>query len=289
LNNSEVDLRDLTVTICTLNEEQNIGECISRIKSAGVTNILVVDATSTDDTASIARSQGARVIVVPRSGLASQRQVCVEQSNSSLIALLDADHRPTNGCFEKLITEMRLYGWDGVEAQIESEFNTSYWDSAMEFNFKISHNEVGPRKMIGTPCVYKRNVLINVQFDKSVRGPSDDTDLCYRLELAGYSMGVGSAVIKQVHRATFKEFYKKWLWYGSGDAEFVMKHPRRTFSILYHQLGNYGIKKSLISIKTGNPKYVFFFMVAGILRFSGMLKGIFLKLVFQKLPKIHKT
>ena len=32
-----------------------------------------------------------------------------------------------------------------------------------------------------------------------------------------------------------KDFIKKYLWYGKGDAQFVMKHPERFFSIIKHQ------------------------------------------------------
>ena len=282
-------LDEITVTICTLNEARNIENCIQSIRDSGVGQILVVDASSQDGTADKARAAGADVIVVPKNGLSSQRKVCVSETRTEYVALLDADHRPTRGCWETLIAELNQYGWDGIEAQIESEENTSYWDSAMEFNFKISHNFVGPRNMIGTPCVYKKVVLEDVNFDEDVTGPSDDTDLCYRLEKAGYKLGVGSALIKQVHRASFKEFVRKWIWYGSGDAEFVRRHPNRFISILYHQIGNYAIKKSFISITKGKPKFVFFFVSAGLLRTFGMTKSLFRMIIFGQRLKIYKT
>lgn len=280
---------ELTVTICTLNEEKNIGDCISSIRETGIANILVIDASSQDKTAEIARNNGARVIVVPKNGLSSQRRICVTESKTKYVALLDADHRPTRDVWDILISEMNLFSWDGIEAQIESFENTTYWDSAMEFNFKISHNFVGPRNMIGTPCIYKKAVLERVNFDARITGPSDDTDLCYRLEKAGYRLGVGSAIIKQVHRSTFKEFVRKWIWYGSGDAEFIRRHPNRFLSIVYHQIGNYAIKKSLLAIIQGKPKYVPFFISAGLLRTFGMNMSFLRLLLFNKNPEIYKT
>jgi GT2 family glycosyltransferase len=143
--------------------------------------------------------------------------------------------------------------------------------------------------MIGTPCVYKRAVLEHINFDEAITGPSDDTDLCYRLEKAGYKLGVGSALIKQVHRSSFGQFLKKWIWYGSGDAEFVRRHPNRFVSILYHQIGNYAIKKSLISVAKGKPKFILFFVSAGLLRTFGMSKSLLGMLFFGRSPKIYKT
>ena len=44
---------ELTVTICTLNEERNIEECIKTIKLENVKEILVIDGGSNDNTLKI--------------------------------------------------------------------------------------------------------------------------------------------------------------------------------------------------------------------------------------------
>lgn len=280
----------VSATVCTLNEAENIADCIRAIQACGPDEVIVVDASSEDNTAAIAEELGAKVIVVPRRGLSSQRNRCVQEARNPLVALFDADHRPDPDTLDILARELETYQVDGIEAQILSEQNTGYWDWAMEMNFKLTHNQPGPRIMIGTPCVYKRDVLLAVPFDEFFTGPSDDTDLCYRLVTAGYSLRVGSATVRQVHRTSFTDFRRKWLWYGSGDAQFMWKHPERATRILFHQLVRYPVLKSLKAVRAGFPQLVPFFVLAGLLRFAGAI-GALGKLVVggNRSIKIRKT
>ena len=55
--------------------------------------VIVVDDGSTDDTARIARSFGARVISIPNAGVAAARNVGIRASTAPYVALLDADDR----------------------------------------------------------------------------------------------------------------------------------------------------------------------------------------------------
>ncbi len=285
-----LNTHSISATVCTLNEEINIEDCIKSIKSCNPGEIIVVDASSDDSTAEIAEKLGARVIVVPRKGLAFQRNVAVNESRGNYVALFDADHRPKPDALKVLLDEIEKYDADGIEAQVLSKENSGYWDWAMEMNFKLTHNFIGPRTMIGTPCLYTRQTLISVPFDIFFTGPSDDTDLCYRLTKKGYKLYVGSAIVEQIHRSSFLEFYKKWIWYGTGDAQFYYKHPERIGSIIFHQLVRYPILKSLIALRHGMYLLPPFFIMAGLLRFVGGIKGTFLLILYgNKKIKIQKT
>lgn len=268
------DCSDVTITLCTLNEARNISEFLASAAAQQPAEIVVVDASSDDGTADIAARLGARVIVTPRLGLAHQRRIAVEATDTRYVALLDADHRPEPGSIGTLVRELEQFGWDGIEAQILSTRNTSYWDAAMEFNFEVAHNFVGPRRMIGTPCVYRAEVLKRINFDPFFTASSDDTDLCYRLVRAGRTLGVGTPVVRQVHRSTRGQFVRKWLWYGKGDAQFVWRHPERAASIVKHQLVTYALVRPLRSLAHGRPQYAPFFVAAGALRHVGMLRTL---------------
>lgn len=274
-------LLDISVAICTLNEEKNIGDCIDSILTQNPKEIIVIDGGSIDNTRKIAEAKGARVINAGRKGLAYQRKVGVESATQEYIALIDADHRPEKGCFRTLIEELEANNYDGIEAQILSVSNSTYWDWAMEQNFKLSHNLPGSRIMIGTPCIYRSGVLKKFNFDPFFTGPSDDTDLCYRLVKAGHRLGVGTPKVFQKHRSDFRSFRKKWIWYGKGDAQFAWRHPERTLSILKHELFNYPVKKSFIALKGRQAKVVPFFVLCGFFRHLGFLKEA-TKMIFGK-------
>lgn len=267
-------IEKISATVCTLNEAENIADCIRAIQAANPEEIIVVDASSEDDTVKIAESLGARVIVVPRNGLAAQRNRCVEEAKYPLVALFDADHRPESDALNILRQELLEFDVSGIEAQILSQSNSGYWDWAMEMNFRLTHNVPGPRIMIGTPCLYRKTALVEVPFDIFFTGPSDDTDLCYRLVRAGHKLRVGSAIVRQVHRTSFSSFRRKWMWYGSGDAQFVWKHPERAFAIIFHQLIRYPLVKSTIAVRNARPQLVPFFVLAGTLRFTGFIGGL---------------
>lgn len=262
----------LSVTICALNEEKNIAACLERIFAQNPREVIVIDGNSDDRTREIAEESGAAVINAGRRGLAHQRKVGVDAANEPYIALIDADHRPERGCFRTLIEELEANDYDGIEAQILSVANKGYWDWAMEQNFRLTHNSPGPRIMIGTPCIYRAKVLKKVNFDPFFTGPSDDTDLCYRMVKAGYKLGVGTPSVYQEHRSDFATFRKKWIWYGKGDAQFAWKHPERASSIVKHELFNYPIKKTVIALRRGEPKVVPFFVLCGAFRHYGFLK-----------------
>ena len=95
----------------------------------------------------------------------------------------------------------------------------------MEQNFVLTHNLPGTRRMIGTPCVYKTNVIKN-NFDPKFTGPSDDTDLCYRLHKLNYKLGVGkSRVFKFIDQIFL--ILKKFIWYGKGDVTVCLVPQRK--------------------------------------------------------------
>lgn len=84
---------NITVIIPTLNEEENIEEVILGLKQMGYTNILVVDARSTDRTVEIAQKLGARIIFQNGNGKgdALRHAFFKENNNCDVIVIMDAD------------------------------------------------------------------------------------------------------------------------------------------------------------------------------------------------------
>jgi glycosyltransferase involved in cell wall biosynthesis len=85
-------LRRMSVSVCiiTLNEERNLGRTLKSVRGFA-DEIIVVDSGSTDATASIAQSFGARVFVEPWKGFARQKNSSLEKASGDWILSLDAD------------------------------------------------------------------------------------------------------------------------------------------------------------------------------------------------------
>jgi glycosyltransferase involved in cell wall biosynthesis len=81
----------ISAVIITGNEEHNIADAIRSLEWAD--ELLVIDSESTDRTAEIAGSLGARVIVRPWNGFSEQKQFGVNEAKNDWIYSLDADER----------------------------------------------------------------------------------------------------------------------------------------------------------------------------------------------------
>jgi len=87
----EIAFREfLTIVIPTLNEEMTIGEMISRCKKYS-SDILVVDGHSSDQTVSIARSLGVRVIFDHRKGKGEAIRCAIREIAREITVFIDAD------------------------------------------------------------------------------------------------------------------------------------------------------------------------------------------------------
>jgi glycosyltransferase involved in cell wall biosynthesis len=80
----------LTVVIPTLNEASQIGDCVRGLSWAG--EVIVVDAGSSDGTATAAQAAGARVLNGV-TGIAAQRNAGIEAARNEWVFALDADER----------------------------------------------------------------------------------------------------------------------------------------------------------------------------------------------------
>src|SRR5258707_657814 len=97
---SDPTLLPLTVVIPTLNEGWQIGEAMEALRWAD--EVIVADGGSTDDTASVARRRGARVIDVRGQTIAGQRNAAIAVAGNEWVLALDADERVTDTLWHEL-------------------------------------------------------------------------------------------------------------------------------------------------------------------------------------------
>jgi len=81
----------ISAVIIAGNEEANIADAVRSVSFAD--EVIVVDSESTDRTREIAELEGARVIVRPWSGFATQKQFATDSARNDWILSVDADER----------------------------------------------------------------------------------------------------------------------------------------------------------------------------------------------------
>jgi len=110
----EVAQAPVSVVILAKNEAAQLRDCIETVRWAE--EILVVDDESTDDTAAIAASLGARVLCRRTDNEGRQRNWAYAQAQQPWVLSLDADERVTPGLRDEIITTVTTNPrWNGYE------------------------------------------------------------------------------------------------------------------------------------------------------------------------------
>ena len=243
-------LTEVTVCVCTYNEENNIKGCIRDIKANGINNIFVVDA-STDQTKIIAKNEGARVFICEK-GLARQRQVAIDNCQTKYLAFVDADDRIKSNCISILVYEMNKEKWDAIQASVRVYHPKTYWEKAIDATWRYCIFKAGPTNMIGRPAIYRTQAIKAVGSDINfVNIGDEDTAISIRMERAGYKQGIGHGLSYRKCYATFAENKKEWIKYGKGDAMVIRQYPEKRKNIYKHLLLNYPIRRSWDLIRNG--------------------------------------
>jgi glycosyltransferase involved in cell wall biosynthesis len=94
----------ISVVLATFNEEQNIKECLESVKGIA-DEIIIVDGTSSDNTAQIAKDFGARVILEEnRPNFHINKQKAISEAKYEWILQLDADERVTKPLAQEILS-----------------------------------------------------------------------------------------------------------------------------------------------------------------------------------------
>lgn len=109
-------MSDLTVAMITLNEEKAVGKVIDSIKAVVPdAEVLIVDS-STDATAEIAESLGARVIKqFPPKGYGPAMETALRSASGSVVVTLDCDDTYPAERIPQLADLVLKDGWDVVD------------------------------------------------------------------------------------------------------------------------------------------------------------------------------
>ncbi|MES2975041.1 MAG: glycosyltransferase family 2 protein [Pseudomonadota bacterium] len=280
--NNSASQPSISVVVSVRNEEKRLAECLQTVLANCPDEVIVVDGGSTDATVAIARSfSGVTVIESPNSNLTRDRQKGIDAARNDLIAMIDADHRLEPDDIASLYKDLIEFQLDIVQSGLVSHASHGFWDSAEEASWELTHNNPpGARSMIGTaPAIYRKKVFDHARFDDHITATIDDTDFIYRLSrFPELRFGVGRTKVRQHHFADFRTYVKKFQWYGKGDGEFCRKHPGRAPSMIFHLLVRYPVFYSWRALRSGNFRAIPFFMLQGLLRFTGLVR-YFLKII----------
>mgnify|MGYP006095192751 CR=1 FL=1 len=242
----------ISVLICAKNEEKRIRDCIESVLIENPDEVILVDGDSIDSTVEIAKSYGLKVIKTKNSNLTRDRQIGIDACKNDLIAMIDSDHRLKSGALDGLKNDLIEFDLDIVQAAL-SIMPIGFLCKGEKQYIDLILNKAGEKKMIGVaPCLYRKKVFDSVKFDDNITSTIDDTDFMYRLSLQRiYKIGTGHTSISSLHDSGFVSYFNKFKWYGRGDGEFCIKHPKRALGMLFHLIVRYPVLYSIRAALSG--------------------------------------
>lgn len=269
----------VSVVVCAKNIkellEQNLPQMRKSLPSA---ELIVIDGNSIDGTREVGEKFADKVISDEGKGLAYARHLGIVNARYPYVFFSGPDNLLSESLIEvmceALDADPRLAG---VAPQTKVVNTSTYWERTTGAFFTHFINRPGPVSVIGTPCVFKRSIILAIPYDTSITAAGDDTDLALRLLEAGYKLAIVGAYSEETMDIDLRTFIARWIWYGKGDAEFYAKHKnrwtlRRRLRSLLHPLYTYGIRGTMVLLLHGAPQYIPGMYVAVWARYRGWWK-----------------
>ena len=229
---------DVAAVVCTMNSISGIERCLRSLRDAGVGQIIVVDAHSSDGTRAIAHQLADLVLDDPGTGLGNARNVGISKTTLPLVLNMGSDNVMPPKQLDRMIQTLVDANYQGVSARtiISGSNYASFGLNA----WRKGRFTSGERDVIGTPTLFIGDLLREHPFDTS-RMFSDDSELCERWRMQfGARFAISDAYVEEVGKTSWHEVWVRCRMYGISDAEVFSKgrsqgwSPQRKLRSIVH-------------------------------------------------------
>ena len=208
---------DVAAVICTRNSISGIRQCLTSLRAAGVGEIVVVDANSTDGTKEQVESLADRVLQDPGIGLGNARNIGIAVTTSPLILNFGSDNVLPEGQLQKMIDYLGVHGCQGVSAQTRIR-GTDFISKGLDA-WRAGRFPSGPANVIGTPTLFDGQLLRDHPYNPTRRF-SDDSELCERWSREfGARFAISDGYVEEIGKTTWDELRVRCRMYGESDDE----------------------------------------------------------------------
>jgi glycosyltransferase involved in cell wall biosynthesis len=211
---------DISIVVAAHNEEKILGRCLDSLaacKTALRCEVVVVDNASTDGTAAVAASAGARVVSCPTAGAVFAKAAGVQAAHAPLVAVLDADSLCPPDWLDKIAgafaADARLVGLSGPAHYLRART----WVHAVMFlwysYWKLIQWCAGTAfYAVGTNVAFRREAYFAAGgFDTNVLVGGDEVGLFRKLRRVGRTRYTDELWVQTDPRRTEVGFWRFFL------------------------------------------------------------------------------
>jgi cellulose synthase/poly-beta-1,6-N-acetylglucosamine synthase-like glycosyltransferase len=231
----------VSVVVCTHNGARTIQNCCEGLSKLKYPNfeVIVVDDGSSDQTTTIVRKYGFRVISIDHSGLSHARNIGLQNAAGEIVAYIDDDAYPDPHWLDYIVTTFKSTKHVGVGGPNL----TPPEDGLIAFCIGISPGN--PTHVLltdeiaehipGCNMAFRKAALDEISgFDPQFWIAGDDVDMCWRLTERGYSLGFNPAAVVWHHRRnSVLSYLRQQVHYGKAEAMLERKWPEK-YNVLGH-------------------------------------------------------
>ena len=231
----------ISVVVCSYNGGHTIGQTLAALDRLNYENyeVIVVDDGSTDNTASIAKDYGVKLIQTDNKGLANARNLGMQAAIGELIAYIDDDAYPDPDWLKFLASLFKRTDHAGIGGP-----NIAPEDSGLIADC-VARAPGGPVHVLLSDEVAEHipgcNMAFRLErlrelggFDARFRVAGDDVDVCWRMQERGWSLGFSPAAVVWHHRRrSVGAYWRQQKGYAHAESLLSHKWPQK-----YNQAGH---------------------------------------------------
>lgn len=208
---------NVSAVVCTLNSIAGAERCLTSLREAGVGQLIVVDAGSSDGTREVATQLADQVLDDPGIGLGNARNIGIAATTKSLILNMGSDNVMPTSQLQAMIDTLELGRFQGVSARTVLE-GDDYVSRGLNA-WRQGRFRPGPAAVIGTPTLFEGDLLRSHPYDPDRRF-SDDSELCERWARDfDARFAISEATVLEVGKTTWREVAIRCRMYGISDEE----------------------------------------------------------------------
>lgn len=206
-----------TIIVCTKNIEK---ENLINLKALKKFPVIIVDKSSEKEVLKeLKKYKNVKLVNQKKKGLANARNLGLRHVKTKFVLMLGSDNVLKDvRDIKKVINYMEQKNWVGAGFLTRVYRQETYFDKCMNFWWQNKITE-GERKVVGTPIMYKTDILKKFKYDENVTH-ADDTVLGEKLHHAGYKQGYSNIIVYDVTENNFESVKERFGRYGKSDQEY---------------------------------------------------------------------